>query len=296
MKWRRTKKCCRIIWWCDVWNFLLVHLFFPICHWPVKSPPLCRKTKKKQWSLGPSIFIFGMTDYVNVYSSLLHPSRYIYPNVCLLGQWCLHLTKRTGVPTYQLFDPTFFFRYPPFHTFFPTLLPGRFQRTFSWWSCIKSAMGWRVKWLVNFFSPHFKKKHEASSWFNLCFWWHPSTHYNMSYLVESEAPFNLEVKAPLSSVPEAVMKRCWGKQAPIAPHRQRLLIAGCKEATLEDAKKQDKPVKPKAPAKPKKVKQDKQVPPKPSGEAASKNKTPYAEAKTIFINKFLDQIGCFLVG
>lgn len=118
----------------------------------------------------------------------------------------------------------------------------------------------------------------------------------MSYLVESEAPFNLEVKAPLSSVPEAVMKRCWGKQAPIAPHRQRLLIAGCKEATLEDAKKQEKPVKPKAPAKPKKVKQDKQVPPKPSGEAASKNKTPYAEAKTIFINKFLDQIGCFLVG
>ena len=115
----------------------------------------------------------------------------------------------------------------------------------------------------------------------------------MSYLVESEAPFNLDMQAPLSRVPADVLKRCCGKQAPIAPHRQRLLIAASKEATLEDTKKNGKGnnQKPKAAPKPKKVKQD---PPKASGEAASKNKTPYTEAKTIFINKFLDQIRVFV--
>lgn len=88
-----------------------------------------------------------------------------------------------------------------------------------------------------------------------------------------------------ASVPPEVIKRVSGKQAPPAPHRQRLLVASVKEAKAEAKGKQDPSTgpEPKAKAKSKaKAKTTKRDPEKP------REKTPYAEAKDKFIAKFLD--------
>lgn len=77
------------------------------------------------------------------------------------------------------------------------------------------------------------------------------------------------------------MRRCTGKQTPVVPHKQRLLVASIKEAKTEGKTGNRDPDKPK-PTKP---------PPKKKGEGvdgqpgAPKRKTPYAEAKDLFIEK-----------
>ena len=107
-------------------------------------------------------------------------------------------------------------------------------------------------------------------------------------------------------MPTDVIKRCYGKQTPIAPHKQRLLVASSKDATIEATARnaKDKPQKAKktttkskgkgkGDAKSKKVTPPKSAP--PDGEVAPKSKTPYAEAKSVFINKFLDNQPLLLV-
>lgn len=159
MKWRRTKKCCRIIWWCDVWNFLLVHLFFPICHWPVKSPPLCRKTKKKQWSLGPSIFIFGMTDYVNVYSSLLHPSRYIYISKRLPSRPVMPaLDQKDRGPNISTFRPNVFFPISPLSHLLPNSAARKIPKNVQLLVLHQICNGVKGEVIGEFFFTTFKKK------------------------------------------------------------------------------------------------------------------------------------------
>jgi len=109
----------------------------------------------------------------------------------------------------------------------------------------------------------------------------------------SKASFNLKPREPVSEIPPAILKRCFGKQAPVVPHSQRLLAAATKEAkgpgngkaegtdkgkTAKKAKtKQTKPREKKT-SKPK-TKTEKKA-------AEPKRKTPYAEAKDLFINKF----------
>ena len=57
----------------------------------------------------------------------------------------------------------------------------------------------------------------------------------------SEAPFELDLTStPIeSSIPVDVLRRCSGKQAPPAPHKQRLLVAAAKEAKAEAKGKAD---------------------------------------------------------
>lgn len=43
----------------------------------------------------------------------------------------------------------------------------------------------------------------------------------------------MEVSETYPGVPSEVLKRCYGKQAPITPHSQRLLVAATKEAKAE---------------------------------------------------------------
>ena len=54
----------------------------------------------------------------------------------------------------------------------------------------------------------------------------------------SKAPFELEVKG-VSGIPEAVLRRCTGKQRPVVPHKQRLLVASIKEAKADSKGKRD---------------------------------------------------------
>ena len=131
-------------------------------------------------------------------------------------------------------------------------------------------------------------------------WGHQNTYTELDWI--SEAAFHLEVKVPSTTVPTDVIKRCYGKQTPIAPHKQRLLVASSKDATIENAKEKPQKAKKtttkskgkgKGDAKSKKVTPPKSAP--PDGEVAPKSKTPYAEAKSVFINKFLDNQPLLLV-
>ena len=51
-----------------------------------------------------------------------------------------------------------------------------------------------------------------------------------------EAEFTLEVAKPVSTIPVQVLKRCFGKQKPVVPHCQRLLVAARKEVRAPKAK------------------------------------------------------------
>ena len=61
----------------------------------------------------------------------------------------------------------------------------------------------------------------------------PSVGWNFGKLkihISNEAGFHIESPDPPSTgIPSAVLKRCFGKQRPIAPHCQRLLVAARKE-------------------------------------------------------------------
>lgn len=99
---------------------------------------------------------------------------------------------------------------------------------------------------------------------------------------------------PISDVDPEIKRRCFGKQTPITPHAQRLMVASVKEAKAEakgkgksndDGQKKskkknnkDSPSKSKAKAKAKANKKTK--------DAEPKKKTPYAEAKIAFFTKF----------
>ena len=88
-----------------------------------------------------------------------------------------------------------------------------------------------------------------------------------------KAEFILEnAGEPSSSIPPVVIMRCFGKQKPLAPHAQRLLLASRKEAKAPKAK-----AKGKANPKPKTK--------KPGDD--SKEKTPYALAKMKFMEQSL---------
>lgn len=107
----------------------------------------------------------------------------------------------------------------------------------------------------------------------------------------------MEVSETYPGVPSEVLKRCYGKQAPITPHSQRLLVAATKEAKAEakghgkgngKGKGKGKGSKPKIPPKrslkEKKAANPKKKSQKPVGEP--KPKTPYAEAKAKFFETF----------
>ena len=83
------------------------------------------------------------------------------------------------------------------------------------------------------------------------------------------------------------MRRCAGKQTPVVPHKQRLLVASIKDAKTEGKTGKKDPNAVKDPKKPPKK------PPVKKGEGvdgggqpdAPKRKTPYAEAKDLFLEK-----------
>ena len=54
-------------------------------------------------------------------------------------------------------------------------------------------------------------------------------------LLPCKAPFDLEVKVAKTSLPQKVLETCLGKQRPMTPHAQRLLVAAQKEAKIEKA-------------------------------------------------------------
>ena len=118
----------------------------------------------------------------------------------------------------------------------------------------------------------------------------------------SEATFTLDPTIAVANVPPAVTTRVFGKQAPINPHAQRLLVAASKPAETPKAKAT---AKSKAKAK---ASKDKDKAAKPKVEAAGKSKskpktsksgdktpktarekTPYALAKESYIEMFLDR-------
>ena len=98
----------------------------------------------------------------------------------------------------------------------------------------------------------------------------------------------MEVRAPISSIPPVVLKRVFGKQKPITPHSQRLLVAARKESRA--------PAKGEGPAKGKgkgrggrgpkgRGKGAKGAKGKGGGKgnAGAKPKTPYATAKAAYL-------------
>ena len=91
-----------------------------------------------------------------------------------------------------------------------------------------------------------------SCW-QLIHYWVFAFKVNFSRTPISKAPFELDLTStPVeSSIPEAVLHRVSGKQAPPAPHKQRLLVAAAKEAKAEAKGKADpkEAKKPKAKAK-----------------------------------------------
>jgi cell pole-organizing protein PopZ len=128
---------------------------------------------------------------------------------------------------------------------------------------------------------------------------------NFSRSPISKAPFELDLTStPVeSSIPEAVLHRVSGKQAPPAPHKQRLLVAAAKEAKAEAKGKADpkEAKKPKAKAKGKakcKAKSTNEAKPETSPDTPGstdavaeppqpKEKTSYMLAKEKFVDKFL---------
>lgn len=89
----------------------------------------------------------------------------------------------------------------------------------------------------------------------------------------------------MSEIPVEVAKRCFGKQTPITPHSQRLLVASAKEAKVEKGSKGAGKGKPKATAKPKAKQKSKQQE-KDTG-SDEKKKSAYAQEKEKYIGEFL---------
>ena len=126
----------------------------------------------------------------------------------------------------------------------------------------------------------------------------------------SEAPFELDLTStPVeSSIPAAVLTRVSGKQAPPAPHKQRLLVAAAKEAKAEAKGKADpqevKKPKPKAKGKAKsKAKSTTEAKPETSPDTPRstdavaeppqpREKTFYMLAKANFVDVFLGKYVC----
>ena len=123
-----------------------------------------------------------------------------------------------------------------------------------------------------------------------------------------KAPFDLEAtKAPGSAIPAVVLTRCFGKQTPVTPHAQRLLVAHAKEVKQEKKVEKEKKsawnkgkghgskVEQGAGAKKEKKNASKKKNANPedskdssgAAETAPKTKTPYALAKDQFMDKFL---------
>lgn len=120
-----------------------------------------------------------------------------------------------------------------------------------------------------------------------------------SSLIPPEAEFVLDVeKGDDCSIPTHVFRRCVGKQAPFAPHAQRLLVASLKSAKADGGGKHDPASKAVPKAKAKRDPKPKSSPKKKktkaetkdgneTAEAKPKQKTPYALAKDAFMLKFL---------
>ncbi len=107
----------------------------------------------------------------------------------------------------------------------------------------------------------------------------------MTPRIHIQAPFDLEIDEQLAGdIPSEVVRRCRGKQTPINPHAQRLLVAATKEAKTNAKCKKDKGETKET----KETKREKKQ--KPSGEESktSGGKTPYAVAKDRFVAEFLD--------
>ena len=118
-------------------------------------------------------------------------------------------------------------------------------------------------------------------------------------LFESEEPFDLDLGGPMpeSSIPPAVLQRCNGKQTPVAPHAQRLLVAASKAAKAPSKVPKEPAVKKptgkgdgkrKAAAKAKPANTE-----SAAAEPEPKQKSPYSLAKAMFVAEFL---GYLIVG
>lgn len=100
-----------------------------------------------------------------------------------------------------------------------------------------------------------------------------------------EVPFELQLGGSGSMIPGPVLKRVTGKQSPVVPHCQRLLVASRKEAKMPKAPNAAGP-KAKAKAKAKtKAKTKAKNPKKAKGKGKGKTqKTDYALAKAAFFS------------
>ena len=102
-----------------------------------------------------------------------------------------------------------------------------------------------------------------------------------------EAEFTLEVAKPVSTIPVQVLKRCFGKQKPVVPHCQRLLVAARKEVRAPKAKAKAKAsAKGRGRGKGKGGKASGRGKGKPKPEV-EKEKSAYAVAKAEFMRKLL---------
>ena len=89
----------------------------------------------------------------------------------------------------------------------------------------------------------------------------------------------------MTEIPVEVAKRCYGKQTPITPHSQRLLVAAAKEAKVEKGSKGAGKGKPKAGTKPKA--KPKSKPQERDTGSDGKKKSAYAQEKDKYIGEFL---------
>ena len=114
--------------------------------------------------------------------------------------------------------------------------------------------------------------------------------------VPTKAEFNLEVGTPVSSIPPPVLVRVFGKQKPITPHSQRLLVAARKEsrapAKADGSKGSGKGTKGRGKgAKGAKLPKGSKGKGRGKGKAGKKPKTPYAMAKEEYLQTlFLGQL------
>ena len=122
-----------------------------------------------------------------------------------------------------------------------------------------------------------------------------------------EATFTLDPAGQVSSVPASVQNRIFGKQTPINPHAQRLLVAASKPAKPAEPKNPAKVTKTSTKTKAKdskaakakdskaaKAKESKAAKVKDSKAKTSKEKTPYALAKDAYMLMLLDHF-CMVV-
>ena len=152
---------------------------------------------------------------------------------------------------------------------------GEFQRAIVEASCNWAVVIWEYLMIIIKFGS-------SVSDFQLKFW---ATIMNDQISVTSEAPFELPLpKDPVSEIPSEVLKRCFGKQKPSNPHKQRLLVAAAKEAKL-DGKSAGK-----GSGKGKGKGKGKKVPPKKvkvKAKAEPKQITDYSASKAKYIEEFL---------